>query len=138
MLYRVVAIVGLAMLLCGPGSWSLAADPPTPPQVKTYQGIPYISGGVGEEERDLLQTQRQEYNVKLTFAAKAGNYLSEIPISIVDSQGKKVFEAVAEGPWLYTKLPPGTYSVIAQADGQTHQRQVQVNQQHLAQVQFSW
>ena len=138
MLYRVVTAVSLAILLFGLGSWSLAADPPTPPQAKMYQGIPYIRGGVGDEERDLLQTQSREYNVKLTFAAKEGNYLADIPITIVDAQGKKVLEAVAEGPLFYTKLSPGTYTVIAQADGQTHQQKVQVNQQQLAQLLFSW
>jgi len=137
MLYRIVTVMSLALLLFGPGSWSLAADPPAPPQVKEYQGIPYISGGVGGEERDLLQTQSREYNVKLTFAAREGNYYAEIPIAIVDSQGRKVLEAVAEGPWLYTKLPPGTYNVIARADGKTHQQKVQVNQQQLAQLQVA-
>ena len=138
MVYRIITIVSLAMLFCGPGPWSSAADLPSPPQVKMYQGIPYISGGVGDEERDLLQAQSREYNVKLTFAAKEGNYLSDIPVTIMDSQGRKVLDAVAEGPLLYTKLPPGTYNVIAQADGQTHQRKVQVNQQQLAQVTFAW
>jgi hypothetical protein len=138
MRHCVVTIVGLTVLFFGLGSWGFAADQPASPQVKMYQGIPYVSGGVGGEERDLLQAQSQEYNVKLTFAAKAGNYLSEIPIAIMDSQGKKVLEAVAEGPWFYTKLPPGTYSVIAQAEGKAHQQKVQVNQQQQAQLQFSW
>jgi len=40
MLYSVVTAVSFAMLLFGLGSWSLAADPPTPSQVKMYQGIP--------------------------------------------------------------------------------------------------
>ena len=138
MLYRVVTVVSLALVLFGPGSWSLAADSPMPSQAKMYQGIPYISGGAGVEERDQLQTQSREYNVKLTFAIKEGNYLSDIPVTIVDNQGRKVLEAVAEGPLFYTKLPPGTYKVIAQADGKTHEQTVQVNQQRLAQVQFSW
>src|SRR5215470_6670699 len=119
MLYRVVTVISLAILLCSPGPWSFAADLPIPPQVKMYQGIPYISGGVGTEEHDLLQAQSREYNVELTFAVKAGNYLADIPLTIVDNQGRKVLEAVSEGPLFYTKLPPGAYTVIAQADGQT-------------------
>jgi hypothetical protein len=138
MFYRVVTAVSLAMLLFGLGAWRVAADPPLPLQVHMYQGIPYISGGVGDEELALLQTQSRAYNVKLTFAAKEGHYLAEIPIAIVDSQGRKVLEAVAEGPVLYTKLPPGTYNVIAQADGKTHQQKVQVTQQQQAQLLFAW
>ena len=138
MLYRVVTVVSLPMLLFGSGSWSFAANFSSSPQVKMYQGIPYISGGVGDEQRDLLQAQSREYNVQLTFATKEGNYLADIPVTIVDSQGRKVLDAVSEGPLLYTKLPPGTYNMIAQADGQTHQRKVQVNQQQVAQLVFTW
>ena len=104
----VVTAVSLAMLLFGVGSWSLAAALPLPPQVRLYQGMPYISGGVGAEARALLQTQSREYTVKLTFAAKAGNSLAELPLAMVESQGRKVLKAVAEGPLWYTKLPPGT------------------------------
>ena len=68
MLYRVVTVISLAILLCSPGPWSFAADPPIPAQVKMYQGIPYISGGVGIEEHALLQAQSRKYNVELTFA----------------------------------------------------------------------
>ena len=55
MFYRVVTAVNLAILLFGVGSWSSAADLPLPSQVRMYQGMPSISGGVGEEERALLQ-----------------------------------------------------------------------------------
>ena len=135
---RVVTVGSLIILLFGLGTWSMAADPPLPPQVHLYQGIPYISGGVGDEELALLQTQSRVYNVKLTFAAKAGNYLAEIPLAIVDSQGHKVLEAVAQGPVLYTQLPPGTYTVIAQADGKTQQQKVQVTPQQQVQLLFTW
>ena len=138
MRHRVVTVIGLTVLLCGLGSWGFTANMPTSFQVKAYQGIPYVSGGVGVEERDLLHPLGREYNVKLIFAAKEGNYFAEVPIAIVDGRGRKVLDAVSEGPWFYTQLPPGMYSVMAQVGGQTQQRTVQVNQQKQTQLQFHW
>ena len=138
MQHRIVTVVGLTVLLFGLGSLGLTANMPTSFQAKAYQGIPYVSGGVGEEERDLLQPLGREYNVKLIFAAKEGNYFAEIAIAIVDSRGRKVLDAVSEGPWFYTQLPPGTYSVMAQVGGRTQQRTVQVNQQKQTQLSFYW
>jgi hypothetical protein len=136
--YRVGTVIGLTVLLLGLGSWGFPADLPTALQVKTYQGIPYVSGGAGEEERDLLHTLGREYNLKLIFAAKAGNYVSEVSITIANGRGQKVLEAVSEGPWFYTKLPPGTYRVMAQVEGRTQQQVIQVNQQKQTQLQFYW
>jgi hypothetical protein len=79
MVSRVVTAVNLALLRFGLGSWSVAAALPLPPQVRLYQGLPYISGGVEAEARALLQTQSREYNVALTCAPKAGNSRAEIP-----------------------------------------------------------
>ena len=138
MAHRLVTGMALVLLLFGSGSLGLTADMPASIREKTYNNVPYLSGGVGEEEIDLLRQVDGAYNVKLIFAATAGNYLSNVHILIEDSQGTKVLEAVSEGPWFYTKLSPGTYNVQAQAEGQTRQQRAQVSQQKRTQLQFYW
>lgn len=138
MAHRLVAGMALALLLFGSGSLGLTADMSASIQEKTYNNIPYLSGGVGEEEIDLLRQMDGAYNVKLIFAATEGNYLSDVHVLIEDSQGTKVLEAVSEGPWFYTKLSPGTYNVRAQAEGRTRQQRAQVTQQKRTQLQFYW
>ena len=138
MAHRLIAGMALALLLFGSGSLGLTAAMPASIQVKTYHNVPYFSGGVGEEEIDLLRQVDGAYNVKLIFAATEGNYLSDVRVLIEDSQGTKVLEAVSEGPWFYTKLPPGTYNVLAQAEGRTRQQRAQVTQQKRTQLQFYW
>jgi hypothetical protein len=78
------------------------------------------------------------YNVKLIFAATAGNYLADVRVLIEDDQGTKVLEALSKGPWFYTKLPSGTYHVLAQAEGRTQRQKAQVTQQKRTQLQFYW
>jgi hypothetical protein len=106
--------------------------------VQTFQGIPYLSGGVSEEERDGLRQVDGDYNVKLIFAAKEGDYFSDVSVTIENNQGKKILEAVSNGPWFYTRLPPGKYTVLAQVKGQTHRQVTEVNQQKQTQLQFYW
>jgi hypothetical protein len=79
----------------------------------TYQGIPFISGGVGLEEREALAAKYKEYNLKLMFAAKGGAYVADIKVEISDSRGEKVLVAVADAPWFFTNLPAGKYIVTA-------------------------
>jgi len=138
MQYRVITAIGLALLLFGLGSVGSAVELASSVQPQTYQGISYLSGGIGEEERDALRQMDREYNVKLIFAAKDGVYVSNVNVTIEDGSGKKVLEAVSDGPWFYAKLPPGKYNVMAQVRGQTHKRVVEVGQKKQAQFQFSW
>jgi hypothetical protein len=80
----------------------------------------------------------RNYDLKLIFATREGNYLSDVNVTIVDEQGRKVLETVSEGPWFYTKLPAGKYKVTAEARGKTHQQAVQVSPQKQTQLQFHW
>ena len=84
----------------------------------TSTGIPYLSGGVGLDERDALRAVSGEYNLHVTFAQREGNYLSDVHVAIQNANGATLLETVPQGPWLFTKLPPGRYTVIA-----GHQRQ---------------
>lgn len=93
---------------------------------KTYQGIPFISGGVGLEEREALAAKYKEYNLKLMFAATGGEYLADIKVEISDSRGKKVLVAAADGPWFFTNVPAGKYTVTATMMGKEKQNKVNI------------
>jgi len=130
-------ILGLTLLL-GLRAAGVTAQGLSAPQAQTYQGIPYLSGGIGEEEREMLRRLAHNYNVQLIFAAKEGHYLSEVHVIIMDARGRTVLDTVSEGPWLYTQLPAGTYTILVQVNGQTQRRVVQVGQQKQIQLAFYW
>ena len=67
-----------------------------PIEKQEYQGIPYLSGGVGVDEREAIAAMGKDYSLKLMFAIKGGEYLSDVKVEISDSIGKKVLEAVAD------------------------------------------
>jgi hypothetical protein len=138
MRYRIVSTIGLAFLL-GLGVISFAQESRLQkPEVRTSGNIRYISGGLGKEERDLLQQMGKDYSLKLIFAAKQGDYLSTVRVAIKDSQDNTVLDTVAEGPWMYMTLPEGKYAVHAEAQGQMKQQAAQINKERQVALEFYW
>lgn len=96
------------------------------PEAKTFKGITYLSGGIGIDERETLRRMGQDYDLKLGFAEKAGNYLSDVEVTIKDAGSTTVLEAVSQGPWFFVKLPAGKYTILATTMGKTRQHVAQV------------
>ena len=132
-------ICGLCGGLFGCVSVSSAAMmSPNLPAGHTYAGIPYRSGGVGVDEREALRSMTSADNLQLIFAARDGEYLSDVDVVIANSAGHEILRAVSDGPWLFTKLPAGSYLVTAEAKSRSLRRMVQVPGSGQAQVLFSW
>ena len=90
-------------------------------------GIAYMSGGVGINERALMQKKEgRPFNLKLVFAEISGRYLANPEVVIHDANGKKVFQIESSGPWLYVDLPPGQYKCTAVHADQTKIRKIAV------------
>ena len=104
----------------------------------TATNIPYVSGGIGIASIDRLDTMSNQFNVKLVFALKTGEYVSDVKVTIADAGGKPVVQAVSDGPWFLTKLPAGRYQVMAVFAGNTEQRTVVVGGARLNTIDFRW
>lgn len=99
-------------------------------QVRRQDGIAYVSGGVGMDERAEMKAQSHGYNLFLTFAEKSGAYLADVQVVVKALKGHKGFDTVAEGPLLYAALPPGKYRVSAEFDGKKQSRIVNLGRAH--------
>ena len=106
-----ILFCGLLLIAGGAANQVAAEENVLPIEQREYQGIPYVSGGIGFEEREQLNAIGKNYNLKLVFAGKDGKWVSDINVEISDSSGKKVLNAASEGPWFFSKLPPGKYTV---------------------------
>jgi hypothetical protein len=83
------------------------------------QGIRYVSGGVGDDERAELDALSNQYNLRLLFAKQgSGEYLSAVHVNILDAHGGTVLTAESRGPWFFTQLPAGDYIVDVSTPGQ--------------------
>ena len=103
-----------------------------------YQGTPYISGGIGSVERERLEEMAVLHNVKLIFAVETGHYLSAVDVVIQNSGGTVVVEDVSHGPWFYTTLAPGDYTITAKAKGESRMKEAKVGGGWQSKVHFRW
>jgi hypothetical protein len=79
----------------------------------TAQGFPYLYGGVGSDERDIMEEKGRAYNLKLSFAAKGGAFLSDVKLVMADKKSGEIVSLVTDGPLFFIQLPPGNYTVRA-------------------------
>ncbi|MGE5386327.1 MAG: carboxypeptidase-like regulatory domain-containing protein [Betaproteobacteria bacterium] len=124
-------IIGLAL---SPAAWSQA----TPPAPQESNGIPYLSGGVGDGERQQLEAVSKDYNLKLILAERSGSYIAQVDVNIVDAKGSTVLEAQSVGPFFLAKLPPGNYRVTATYGGKVLRQRIAVPSRGLQTREFYW
>ena len=93
--------------------------------------LQYISGGVGDDDLNAINTEQGAYNLKLIFAA-GGAYLANVGVEIMDSKGQNLLDIRTEGPVLLVKIPHGTYTVKATTEaGETLSQRIKVGKDHL-------
>ena len=106
-------------------------------QPQQVGNIIYMTGGIGEEERQAMQSVKNDYNLSLVSADKSGAYVGDTQVVISDREGKELLNTES-GPLFYAELPPGRYVVEGTSQGQTRQQNVTIAEGKPAHVQFSW
>jgi hypothetical protein len=107
-------------------------------QVRDYQGIRYVSGGIGLSGREELNALSPQFNLRLMFAIHGtGSFLADVGVRILDSGGAVVLDAKSEGPHFLAQLPPGRYTVEASARDQTQRQTAQVGARQ-TRLNFFW
>lgn len=90
---------------------------------QTLQGLAYVSGGIGLEERAQLDHERAGFSLWVRTAAKGtGEYLSRVNVKITDASGKAVLDTTLDGPWLLVNLQRGRYVVEMTYNNHTQRR----------------
>jgi len=100
--------------------------------------ITYISGGVGSDERDALKAASHQFNLKLVFVRNDGAFLSKIPVRIEDAGGRQVLATTTTGPWLFARLPAGSYKAYVDGPGADYTRHFTVGSRHQTRLDFRW
>jgi hypothetical protein len=123
------ALIGILLLVRSPSPGL---------EVQEHDGVKYVTGGVGFDERKELDALSSQFNLKLTLALTNGDFLGDSKVHITSADGATVLDAVTDGPYFYVHVKPGTYTVKIDRDGHVLQRTAHVTgsgQQHLR---FSW
>jgi hypothetical protein len=114
--------------------FSAYASLPPPQQIGS---ITFITGGIGDEERDAMETVRKDYNLSVMSAATSGAFTGDTRIVIRDQSGEELLQADA-GPLFYADLPAGRYVVEGYSDGQIKQQPVTITPDKRQHIRFNW
>jgi hypothetical protein len=134
-----IAAVAPILLVLGTTSLSHATEVfPDKPEVQTYNGIRFVSGGFGVEEHAALRKMGSKDNLELSFALRNDEYLGGAKVLIKDEHGNKILETASDGPLFYAKLPPGKYVVAATARGKILSQVATVPNEGQARLYFAW
>ena len=129
---------GLAAILLGSALLVLVASADSDVVVQTAGGVSYVSGGVGTDSIDRLNSLASDFNLKLVFALQTGNYVSGVKVTIADAGGKTLLDTTSEGPWFLAKLPVGNYQIVATFAGKAERRTVSVGAEKLETIELRW
>lgn len=88
-------------------------------------GIPILSGGVGDASVAEMKEAARNYNVRLVFSNRRGEYVADVPYTITDARRREVASGTSEGPLLYLRLPPGHYEISARIGTTAVKKRVQ-------------
>jgi hypothetical protein len=134
-----IATMGLALLVAGPVSPALSYQSATAElKAKSANGISYISGGFGFDERQALRSMSTGDNLQLSFALQNKDYLGGAKVVIKDNHGKTLLDTISDGPLFFAKVPQGEYTVEATAHGKTLKQVAHVPIQGRTQLYFAW
>jgi hypothetical protein len=117
--------------------------PPLPPtekmQVQKSGTVAYVTGGVGQEERQALEAAQNNYNLHITVSNREGQFLADTRITIRDRKGNEILEAIA-GPIFNVQIQSGTYTVeAASSEGQIKKQTVTVGKgKRPTSLHFTW
>jgi len=114
-----------------------AQDANNMPQMVQAGSVRYITGGIGDEERAMLEAVKNDYNLHITSASNSGEFNGDTQISISNLQGQSLLN-VSAGPLFYVDLPAGTYKVQAMSDGRSEERKVTVWDKKSSSLYFRW
>lgn len=117
--------------------YSLPALADDMPEIMHEGAITYVTGGIGNEEREALESSQRNYNLRITSAEVTGAFSGDTRIIIRDHSGKELLSTDA-GPIFYAKLPDGRYVVEGSNEGQNKKQNITITGSKPVFIKFGW
>ena len=107
------------------------------PKQEESNGIQFITGGIGDEERNALDAVKNQYSLHVVSTNKAGEFDGDTEVTVFSRKGDKVI-SVTGGPIFYINLPTGSYMVQASSGGRTEKQNISVGSKSPSSAYFRW
>ncbi len=106
------ACIALAVALTGAATAATNLPLNSP---MTVDGIETVCTGIGEDAQH--DARWDAYPLKIVFAGKGGQYVTDADVTITQHE-KAVVSVHCEAPWVFAKLPAGRYHITGVLEGQ--------------------
>jgi len=120
----------LAAAAAMPPVYAATGEPPAglPPQVRTLNGISYVSGGIGTDEAAAMRRMAGRFKVRMHFVDSTdGSALSDVSVTLFNERREIVLLVLSEGPYLFLDLPPGTYRAVVRYGPELSSHRIRVD-----------
>jgi hypothetical protein len=132
-------------LFCGAGLLGALSAQAANPPIHMTNGIEYMSGGIGKDEAQFMETVSPRWAATLEFAVKdasnanGSDFTANVKVRVLDAAtGKPLLSAQSEGPFLLARLDPGRYEVEATLNGQMQKQELTVRVGEPSKATFVW
>jgi hypothetical protein len=106
---------------------------------QSEQGISYITGGISEDEADALKRYVKQFNLRVIFSEGAsGRSITDVNVSIYNTQGQLVFSVNEAQPQLMLNLPNGTYTIGALYNGDKQSHKFTISSDKQKKIILNW
>ena len=117
-----------------PAAISVAPSTIEPQQ---QNNISFMTGGIGDEERDALNEAKGRYNLHVMSSSRDGAFTGDTKLSIQDRKGNTLVTADA-GPLFYAQLPAGKYTLTAENNGNQQTKPLTIGKNGSSNVHLLW
>lgn len=107
------------------------------PDIQQQGDIYYITGGIGTEETQAMQSERSNYNLQIMSADKAGHFNGYPHIIITDLQNNELVSSEG-GPLFYVNMPKGKYIVQGFVGEQSQKQNITITGKKITYLRFVW
>ena len=111
------------------------------PDTQYSDGVSYISGGVGEGETTAILAEAKQWPLTLELSQLEngrGLWIFGAKIKALNSKGKTVFDAVADGPYMLINLEPGDYVIEGTYQDTVQKRAVSIKENSPQKISIFW
>jgi hypothetical protein len=129
---NIYALAALAVLYTS-SAW--ANDPM--PDMYHHGNISYLSGGIGEDEKEQMELAQHNFNLRIINADKMGHFSGDTHIIIRDIHHAVLLDTTS-GPMFYASLPSGRYRVEGISGEQHKEQNVTIATEKTTHIRFMW
>ena len=131
-LNTLVLLIGLLLI----NSSAFAQPPKT---LNTKGGLSYMTGGIGEEDAAIMRANAKNFTLNLVFSeGTSGQSVTDVNVNIYNEQSETVFRIVGSKPMLYVNLPAGTYTILANNNGQKLRQKFTAEENENQRIILNW